>query len=185
MSIKTEKKKNNVALTVLILTLIILIAGVLSIITFVNLNKKDADSKKYTASFVTKEVAKKMSYDNLSEISSSGINKYYDIPDGIVADSSMYISTRSDNFNEIACFRLTDETKQEELIKIIEKYINDKKLTYQNVNEKAYSIANAAKTEVSYPYVFVAISSDSDAAINAFRSIVDSSSSDKKKIGQK
>ena len=58
------------------------------------------------------------------------------------------------------------------MLDIIDRYIADKTSTYQNVNEKAVAVLNASRTDVLYPYVFVAITTDSTATINAFESIV-------------
>lgn len=182
---KSNKKKSNVGLTILILGLILLIAAVLSFIILNLINNNANDNKKYTTSFITSEVVKKMNYDNLSEITASNMSKYYDIPDGLVEDSSMYISTRADNFTEIACFRLRNEGDQEKLVKIINEYINDKKTTYSKVNDKAYAIAASGKTDIIYPYVFVAIASDSDAAVSAFESVIGVNSIEKKSTAKK
>ncbi len=84
----------------------------------------------------------------------------------------MYISARSDNFTEIACFRLASEDKQEQLMAVINDYIAEKTKTYKSIRDNAYSMINTSRTDIKYPYVFVAITSDSEAAINAFESIV-------------
>ena len=185
MSEEKSKKKSNIGLTVLILGLILLIAAVLSFFIMNLINNKSDDEKIFTTSFITSEVVKKMNYDNLSEITSSNMSKYYDIPDDIIEDSSLYLSTRADNFTEIACFRLTSKDNQDKLIKIINEYISDKKATYSKVNDKAYAIANSAKTDICYPYVFVAIAPDSDAAVSAFESVIGITQNDKKTQNKK
>ncbi len=175
-----KKKNNNVLITVIIVSAILIVAAILFVTISLANNQKNSE-KKYTAAFITAEVVKKQNYDNLSEITSANISKYYDIPDGVVADSSMYISTRSDNFNEIACFRLSSQDRQEQLMKVISDYISEKTATYQNVNEKAYSIVSAAKTDVIYPYVFVAITSDNETAVSAFENVISDSTKEKNK----
>lgn len=178
MNDNLKKKQNNIALTIFIVGIILITSVVLSYITTMTLSSDKGSTKKYTASFLTSEIVKKMNYDNLSEISTGNISKYYDIPDGVVEDSSMYISTRSDNFTEIACFRLSSEDKQDELIVVINDYISEKTKTYQNVNDKAYSMVSASKTDISYPYVFVAIAPDSEAAVSAFESLISDDTSE-------
>ena len=168
-----KRKQNNIVLTIIIIVLIVIISVVLSFAVIITLfNNSEKEKKEYTASEITSTVVKKMKYENLSEISSSNISKYYDIPEGTVDDCSMYISTRSDNFTEIACFRLTSEDKQEQLIEVINDYIGEKAITYNNVGDNAYSTVTASKTDIKYPYVFVAVTPDSEAAINALESIV-------------
>lgn len=166
-----QKKKNNILITIIIVAAILVAAAVLFVTMYLTGMQTDSN-KKFTAAFITSEVVKRQNYDNLSEISSANIGKYYDIPDGVVEDSSMYISTRSDNFNEIACFRLVSEDARQQLMQSIDEYISEKTASYQNINEKAYSIVSAAKTDVVYPYVFVAITADSETAVSAFENVV-------------
>lgn len=168
----TKQKQNNIALTILIVALILTISVIMSFITVSLSHRTGSDKKEYTASEITSQVIKKMNYDNLSEISSSNISKYYDIPEGTVLDCSMYISARTDNFTEIACFRLSSEDRQEQLMQAVNDYIAEKTTTYKTIGDNAYSIITSSRTDIKYPYVLVAITPDSEAAISAFESIV-------------
>ncbi len=172
MADETKKKQNNIALTVIIVAGIVLIAAALSAATIVMLNNNSQDKKIFTASYLASEVVRKMNYENLSELSPSDIPNYYEIPEGTITDSAMFISSRPDSYTEIACFKLNGKDKEKALTETIGKYISAKKKNYQNVNEKAYEVVSAGKTDVHYPYVFVAISSDSEAAISTFEAIV-------------
>ena len=107
---------------------------------------KESIKKVYTASYLASEVVKKMNYENLSEISPSDISNYYDIPEGVVTDSAMFVSTRSDSYTEIACFKLKSNESEKQLTKSIDNYISAKKKTYQNVDDKAYAVVSAAKS---------------------------------------
>ncbi len=168
----TRKKQNNIALTILMVALILIISAVFSFLTIMQFGFSGNSKTQYTASQITSGVIKKMNYENLSEISPSNISKYYDIPDGTVQDCSLYISTRSDNFTEIACFKLTSESKRDTLTNIINNHIAEKFKTYQTSGDNTYSIINSRKTDIIYPYVFVAVTSDSEAAINAFEKLL-------------
>lgn len=168
----TKQKQNNIALTILIIAIIIIISSILSFITVTLLGTKKTENTEYTSSEVTSMVIKKMNYENLSEISQSNISKYYDIPKNTVKDCSLYISARSDNFTEIACFRLSSQDKEKQLIKVINDYIAEKTKTYKGIGDNAYSIISKSKTDIKYPYVFVAITPDSEAAINTFETII-------------
>lgn len=169
---EAQPKKSNIKLTIFIVAIIVIIALIASWLIIYFFYQNNNSDKKYTASFVTTEVVKKMNYDGLSEISASNVKNYYPINEDIVDDCSMYISTHTDVFTEVACFRLRSKNDSEEMLDIIDRYIADKTSTYQNVNEKAVAVLNASRTDVLYPYVFVAITTDSTATINAFESIV-------------
>lgn len=170
------QKHSNIFITVVLVAGIILVAAALSAGTLTFLANQKKETKNYTASFLASEVVTKMGYENLSEIKGSSIGKYYEIPDGIITDSSMFVSTRSDSFTEIACFKLADKSSQEQLTQIIDSYISAKTKNYQNVNETAYAAVSASKTDIHYPYVLVAISTDSEAAVKAFENIFNSTS---------
>lgn len=172
MAEEQKKKKNNIPLTVFIVAAIILGASLLSVATLAIFNPSADNNKVYTASYLASEVVKKMNYENLSEIPPSDIANYYEIPEEVVTDSAMFVSTRSDSYTEIACFKLESADDEEALTDIISSYVSAKTKAYQNVNEKAYSVVSSSKTDVHYPYVFVAISPDSDAAVSTFESIV-------------
>lgn len=136
--------------------------------------KNDNNQNYLTAHDIASHIVKTMNYENLSEISNKNISKYYEVPSDIVIDSAMYVSTRTDSCNEIACFQLNNQENQEKLLKIISDYIETKKNTYKDVNEKAYNTVCSAKTEVIYPYVFIAITPDSETAVSAFRELINS-----------
>lgn len=172
MAEEVKKKQSNIALTVLIVGAILFGAAAMSAATLALINSQNSNKKVYTASYLASEVVKKMNYENLSEISPSDISNYYDIPEGVVTDSAMFVSTRSDSYTEIACFKLKSNESEKQLTKSIDNYISAKKKTYQNVDDKAYAVVSAAKTDVHYPYVIVVISPDSDAAVSTFESIV-------------
>lgn len=172
MAEDVKKKQSNITLTVFIVGAIILVAGILSAGTFAVISNNSSNKKVYTASYLASEVVKKMNYENLSEISPSDISNYYSIPEGTVTDSAMFVSSRSDSYTEIACFKLNSKDDEKKLTDAIDSYISAKTKAYQNVDEKAYAVVSASKTDVHYPYVFVAISPDSDAAVSTFESIV-------------
>ena len=169
-----KPKKSNIPLTVVIIAVIAILAIIASVITLSVLGSGNESRKEYTAYYLASEVAKKMNYENLSEISPENISKYYEIPDNVVSDSAMFVSNRSDSFTEVACFKLKSRVKEDVLSDSISEYLSAKAKTYQNVNEKAYNTVSASKTDVHYPYVFVAVSSDSEAAISTFETLVKS-----------
>ena len=170
---KAKIKKKNILLSIIIISIISIIAFILCILALSSqLNKKNKAESNLSAQYIASSIVKKMSYQNMSEISSNNISKYYEIPDGVVEDSYMYISNRTDSCTEVACFKLTDSSKEEQLTKVISDYINSKTNTYKGVNDKEYNNVSNSKIKLNYPYVCVVIASDSDSAISAFNEIV-------------
>lgn len=180
-SVKKKHTQNNIALTVVVVAAIIIIAAILSVSMLTIFRGNSTGKKEYTASYLASEVVKKMNYENLSEISGSNISKYYEIPDGVVSDSVMYISTRPDSFTELACFKLKNQDKEEQLLDIINAHIADKSRAYQNVNETTSSVVSTSRIFDHYPYVFVVVSADSDTAVNTFASLIEAGTKEQNK----
>ena len=171
-TLRKKLKNSNIALTVVILTAIVIIAGILSAMLLMMYGNTDG-KKKFTASYLASEVVKRMNYENMSEISKDNIQKYYDIPDELVEDKSMFVSGRSDSFTELACFKLSDKKNEPLLLEIINAYLKDKTEFIKNASENSDPNVSKGKTYCSYPYVFVIISSDCDSAINTFSALLD------------
>lgn len=171
-------RKRNILLSIIIILIIAITALILCMLTLSSAKStvKNKEEKKLSAGYIASSVVTKMNYQNLSEITSDNISKYYEIPDGVIEDASMYVSSRSESCTEVACFKLTDTNKEDELMKSVSAYLNSKLNTYKNVSGKEYKNINNSKTKEHYPYVIVVIASDSDAAISAFDSIVNSNS---------
>lgn len=169
--LEQNNKRKNIILTVIIIFIIALISAVLILITLFSMYQKSEQQTNDSLSvkYITSSIIQTMGYKNLSEISQDNIYKYYEIPDGVVSESDMYISTRSDSLTEIACFKIADETRQDELMQSISEYLSSKSTSYTTANGKNHNI----RTEIQYPYVFVIVSSDSDNAVLTFNSIIE------------
>ena len=161
-------KKRNIFLTVILLSVIAAVTAVIVIAVLAEQNTQK-NSKSYLATnTIVSQVIKKMNYQNLSKISDENIPKYYNIPDGIITDSAVYISNRTDSGMEIACFRLSSEENAPTLSDAISEHISSK----NSENKEGSGQLAKVKTDTVYPYVFVAVASDSEAAANAFRETV-------------
>lgn len=161
-------KKRNIILTIILLVIIILITFV-TVVFVLSLQNNQKTAKNYlTANTVISQVIKKMNYQNLSKISDENISKYYNIPQGIVTDSAMYISSRADSGLELTCFRLNGENSEQALSEAISEYISSK----NTENKEGSGQLAKFKTDTVYPYVFVAFASDSEAAASAFEEVI-------------
>lgn len=171
--LEKSQKQKNIILTVIIVFIIAVIAFILIFVTLSVHSRKNQTNHNLSSNYIVTSVMQKMNYKNLSEISPENISKYYEIPDGVVSEASMYVSSRSDSFTELACFKLTDKSQEDALVKSVSEYISSKNNSYNGINGKEYQNISNGKTAVSYPYVFVVISSDSDAAVSAFNLIIE------------
>ena len=161
-------RKKNIFLTVIIISIIIIITSVAVAVMLSRQNSQKNSNSYLTANTIISQVIKKMNYQNLSKISDENISKYYNIPDGIITDSAMYISNRTDSGMELACFRLSDEDNSQSLSDAISEHISSKNIE----NKEGSGQLAQFKTDTIYPYVFVAVASDSEAASNAFEEII-------------
>ena len=161
-------QKQNIMLTVVILVVIALLTSVTVILVLAQQNIQKNSNSYLPTNTIVSRVIKKMNYQNLSKISDENISKYYNIPDGVITDSSMYISNRTDSGMELACFRLSNEENAPALSDAISEHISSK----NSENKEGSNQLAQFKTDTVYPYVFVAVASDSDAAANAFEEII-------------
>ncbi len=161
-------KKRNILLTVVTISVITLITAVIVGIMLSYQNNQKNSNSYLTANTIISRVIKKMNYQNLTKISDENIYKYYNIPKGTVTDSAMYISNRTDSGMELVCFRLADENSSQKLSDAISEHISSK----NTENKEGSGQLAKVKTDTVYPYVFVAVASDSETAANTFKEIV-------------
>lgn len=167
-----KKPVNKTKLTILIVSAIFFVAAISSSIIMLSMNSSKNDKQKnFTAHEIADRVIKGMKYENLSEISAENIAKYYEIPDGTISDSAMYVSPKPDSFTELACFRLRSEDSEDLLMNSIHDYINERISSFENVNDKAYEAVQGSRVFVHYPYVLVSVSADNAAVDTVFESV--------------
>jgi len=161
-------KKRNIILTAVLLSIIAAITAVIVAAILAEQNTQKNSKSYLAANTIVSQVIKKMNYQNLTRISDENISKYYNIPDGTVTDSAVYISNRADSGMELACFRLNSRDDTPALSDAISEHISSKK----NENKESSGQLANFRTDTVYPYVFIAVASDSEAAANAFREII-------------
>lgn len=161
-------QKRNILLTVATISVIALITAVVVGVMLSYQNNSKNSNSYLAANTIISRVIKKMNYQNLTKISDENISKYYNIPDGTVTDSAMYLSNRTDSGMELACFRLADESRSSTLSDAISEHISSK----NTENKEGSGQLAKVKIDTVYPYVFVAVASDSETAANTFKEIV-------------
>lgn len=170
---RNKEHQRNFFVTVIIITLIMIVALSLSLTSLYYFTRQNRPSNtKLDTEYIVRTVSEKMGYDNLSKISGKDIYKYYEINEKDINDSCMYISTRNDSFTEITCFRLTSPEKEESLRKAIDTYTKEKLRTIRKINDKSVDVSTYTGISVQYPYVFVVFAADTSAAITSFESVI-------------
>ena len=160
--------KSKILLTT-ILVAIIIVATFIIVMFTLSAQNTEKNSKSYlTTNTIISQIIKKMNYENLSKISDENISKYYKITDGTVTDCAMYISNRADLGMELACFRLSSEDYEKSLMDSVSEYISSK----DTENKEGSGQLAKIKTDIVYPYVFVAMTPDSESVASAFEDIV-------------
>lgn len=165
-----KTNKNKIILTVCLLAIIIAATFIIVLFTL-SAQNTEKNSKNYlTTNTIISRIIKKMNYENLSKISDENISKYYNIPSGVVTDSAMYVSNRADLGMELACFRMSSRDSEKAVMDSVSEYLSSK----NTENKEGSGQLAKIKTDTIYPYVFVAIASDSEAADAAFKEVINS-----------
>ena len=165
-----SSKNRNVILTLIVLALIFAITAVLVVILLSIQRKPEKAAPTLSADQVVIGVIKKMNYTNLTPISQENISRYYEIPKNAVSDYAMYISGKSGTDIELTCFKVVNEDGQWALHDAVNLYLSEKSNTSRNVSQTFYS-----KTDANFPYYFIAVAQDCDAAAKAFEAVLNDS----------
>lgn len=117
---------------------------------------------------ITARIISKMNRTDLTEVSSSQLSKHYNIPDGVVLESSLYMSRSSDSASELACFYLTDKSQFTQLQAAITNHLNSKAAGFKSLNPAQYNALKNASVTQKGRYVLVSVGSDPAADAKLF-----------------
>ena len=121
-----------------------------------------------TPAQITTRIISKMDYADMAEVSWNQLSKHYSIPDGIIVDSSLYMSKSSDSASELACFLLTDKSKFTELRTAITNHINAKAAGFKSLNPTQYNALKSCTITQNGKYVLVSVGSNASADAKLF-----------------
>lgn len=133
-------------------------------------NKKNTERPK--TSQITARIISEMNHSDLAEVSASQFSKHYSIPDGIIADSSLYMSRSSDSASELACFLLTDISKYAQLQTAVTSHINSKAAGFKSLNPAQYNALKNASITQKDKYVLVSVGNNTAADVKLFNEIL-------------
>lgn len=114
---------------------------------------------RYTPDAITQRIISEVGPNDLVKVETGQISKHYDIPDGVVESSSLYMSKSGESASELACFLLTDISKYDQLKQSIDSHISAKAAGFKSLNPTQY---NALKNVVIFQkgrYVLVSVGS--------------------------
>lgn len=122
---------------------------------------------------ITAEIISEMNYSDMIEVSQNQLSKHYSIPDGIITDSSLYMSKSSDSASEIACFLLTDKSKFSELKAAAANHINSKAAGFKSLNPEQYNLLKNFVIVQQGRYVLVTVGNKASTNEKLFTEIVE------------
>lgn len=156
-----------------VFTVVALVAALLILTgTFYLIHNRAELSAGPTASEITARIVDEMNNTDLMEVSTTQLSKHYDIPDGVIADSSLYMSKSTDNAAELACFQLTDKSKYTQLQTAITNHLTAKAAGFKSLNPTQYSELKNALVVQKGKYVLVSVGSSTSADEKLFNEIV-------------
>ena len=125
----------------------------------------------YTPDQVTEHILSQQNTEELVRVDPEQIPKHYEIPDGVVSGSSLYMSKSSESASELACFLLTEVSKYEQLQPVITAHLNSKAAGFKSLNPTQYNALQNAVIARSGRYVLVAVGKESETQKKNFSSL--------------
>lgn len=164
---ETEQNgKKWVAFTVIALT----VAAAVLIGAFLVFNHQRENYAHYSPDQITEQMIGDLKLTDLEKVEGEQISKHYDIPSGIVSDSSLYMSKSAESASELACFLLTDASKYKNLQTAVTAHINAKAAGYKSLNPTQYNALKNYLILHSGRYVLVAVGSNTEDEKKWFKS---------------
>ncbi len=168
--------KKKILISVVFLFAVISVTSVIVIILvrmgFGISPSKNESKKDFTTDEIVYTIIDKLDYTSLSKVSSDNISKYYDIDDILIADATVYISSKDESFSEISCFKLTDSSKYQQVETAIKNHLSFSNVNLQDFNPQESKKLNESKIEYCEPYVLVIVSDNSSSAAAIFKDLV-------------
>lgn len=131
----------------------------------------------YSPDQITQHIVETLKIEDLVKVDSEQISKHYDIPDGVVQTSSVYMSKSSESASELACFLLTDSSKYEQLTQVINDHINTKAAGFKSLNPIQYNALKNVLISHKGRYVLVSVGSDATAEEKLFLELLENKTS--------
>lgn len=131
---------------------------------------------RYTPDEITQRIMDNLGPKDLVKVDPGQISKHYDIPDGVVEASSLYMSKSSESASELACFLLTDTSKYDQLKQSINAHISAKAAGFKNLNPTQYNALKNVLISHEGRYVLVSVGSVATAEEKLFLDLLNQNS---------
>jgi len=162
----------------IVFTIIILICTVAVLIgAFLLIRHIRENYARYTPDEITQHIMESLEPKDLVKVESGQVSKHYDIPDGVVEASSLYMSKSSESASELACFLLTDASKYDQLQQSINAHISAKATGFKNLNPAQYNALKNVLISHKGRYVLVSVGNVASAEEKLFSDLLDQKSS--------
>lgn len=132
---------------------------------------------RYTPDQIAARILEEQKPEDLARVDPDQISKHYEIQDGVVSDSALYMSKSPESASELACFLLADSSKYDLLESAITAHINAKAAGFKSLNPTQYNALKSVVISRSGRYVLVAVGSGAEAEEKTFLSLLDEKSS--------
>lgn len=128
-------------------------------------------SVRYTSDQITERIISKLNYTDLAKVENSQISKHFDIPDGLVEESSYYTNKSPEDAGELACFILADRSRYGELKTAVTAHINAKSAGFKSLNPTQYNALKNFVIAQEGKYVLLAVGNNTEAEEKLFGSL--------------
>lgn len=151
-------------------------AAAVLVCVFLVVNHLRENYARYTPDQITGRIVAELNPPDLVKVEPDQISKHYDLPDGVVSESSLYMSKSPESASELACFLLSDPSKFEQLETAVTAHISAKAAGFKSLNPTQYNALKNVLISRSGRYVLVAVGSGTEAEEKLFLSLLAESS---------
>lgn len=163
--------RKRVLIVIAVLLLLFIVAGV-CLFFFTFQEKKEHKQDTVTPSMVTAKIIREMNYQDVTSLQEDQLTKYYNIPEGVLADFSVCMSKSANSGFELSCFELADDNKFDALQKSIADHVASRSQGFKGANPVEYQNILDSTVERKGRFVLLVICDDPQPAIKIFRSFV-------------
>ncbi len=164
-SLEVRRKKTIISLIIVVVASVLLYF-ILMVIYNSNMAVKNENSVNEnimlnpTTSDIIEEIFANNKHEDLIKLKDVSVSNYYEFPDGLVAENTIYISKTTDSPQEVACFKLADEDYYPQLNEILEQHVNQRLSSFKTEKSNLDSIYNYT-IEKNEEFMLLSIGSNS------------------------
>lgn len=155
-------------LTLFALVLVTVLAAIMLVLAYMPQNAKQEE---LAPDEVTDEILTELSITGMVQLQADQLERHYSLPEGLVEDYSVYISTSPGNGSELACFQLAEQDDYEQLEEAIAKHVAERAQGFKEVNPEAYQQIQGYTLYRNGELVLLSITADNKAVEKYFMAL--------------